>query len=384
MAENNTALARVQQRAAVEQQLVHTDEQGHTMLAIPPELSQRFNVLAPSAVLAQDDPYFKPGFTIVSADPDADNGADFYKLQGKFAPTKVLLQKLGDAAGVTFDPDKSHGIAGKAEDIELPGGKRLRVDGYTYHAVGYVRKSDGTMKALTADEEWLPHVALMEIETSVGARTEYQSSKLKYPPGTPAYNVAVEKDFLFSARKRAQMMRSKAMNGVLRQALSSKQAYTSAEIAKPFFVVGYNWSPDADNPETARIVAALVGADVSALYGAQPERPALAEPVMPEPVEDEPPTFDAETGEVLEGQSVHEGEEDIDAALAEEGAYVMPFSNKKDSTLAAIWAEDGGPGWFKTGITWLDAQQDVTEAQAEAYEHMVAYKGLMHRKEAAK
>ena len=393
MAETVNALAKqsVEERNQVTRAIVHVDEQGRKSIAIPAGLSATYNVLAPTAVITQEDPFFAPGFTVVTLDTDVDNGADFYKLQGKLAPTKVALQKLGDAAGVSFDPDKSHGIKGNIETVTLPSGKQMRVDSYTYHAVGYIRKGDGTLKTLTADEEWQPVIALMEIETS--------ASKGPYgkKPGSAEFFERVEKDFLFSARKRAQMIRSKAMNGVLRQALSIKQAYSNAEAAKPFLVISHNWSPDVSDPETARIIASLVGADTAALYGTREDAPtALPDFVDAESddePEGEPPQFDApaegavpsepisEDGEVLDGGEAVEESLLTDAQqtrLMEIGGMELTSGPHAGQTLASVWSAD--PDYFDRTRAWFAREQaKLNEAQMAAFEAIVEFHELVKR-----
>jgi len=323
-------------REKLEAQIVQHDSKGHVTLAISPNMAATMNVLAPTAIIAQEDPFFRPGFTVVTLDPDKTNGADFYEMKGKWAPTKVGLQKLGDAAGVTFDPDKSHGIKGAVEEVTLKSGAKVRVDSYTYHAVGYVRRSDGTLKTLTADEEWQPWIAQTECKD--------------------------DKEFIFSARKRAQMIRSKAMNGVLRQALSIKQAYTAAEAARPFFVVGYNWSPDVSDPNTAKIIASLVGADTAALYGPPEAQPALPEPdfidaedgeeipfAAPDPTVDASQA-DADTGEVVEGEVVEPLTDAEMARMNTLGEYVLEVGDYRGHAMAAAYAKDAD--YFQTVFDW--------------------------------
>jgi hypothetical protein len=353
--EDKQAAGQLALRTKLEESIVHKDEQGHVTLSISPAMSAQMNVLAPTAIIAQEDPFFRPGFTVVTLDPDKENGADFYNMKGKWAPTKVALQKLGDAAGVTFDPSLSHGITGKVEEVELKSGKKVRVDSYTYHAVGYVRRSDGTNKTLTADEEWIPWVALSECKD--------------------------DKEFIFSARKRAQMIRSKAMNGVLRQALSIKQAYTQAEAHRPFFVVGYNWSPDVTDPNTAKIIASLVGADTAALYGPAETQAALPSaddapfieadeaegadiPFAQEyPAEEAPEGVDPVTGEVVDEAETIECEPVEEAAAEPVGLtdeetkrfealadHILTIGDYEGMTIGAAFAKD--PDYFQTVADW--------------------------------
>jgi hypothetical protein len=340
------AIAQVQARDSFASAIVQTDDKGRTVLAIPPELSKKANVLAPSAVLTQEQPFFRPGFTVVNLDPNPDGG-DFYDLQGALAPTKQALQKLGDAAGISFDPDRSYGKEGSVETVELPTGRKVKVTNYTYHAVGMVRKPDGTVKEMTADEEWQPQVALAELETSKDPKPW-----------------KVEKEFIFQAKKRAQIIRSKAMNGVLRQANPGlKQKYTAAEAARPFFVVSWSWSPDMEDENTGRIVAALVGADTQALYG--PPRdiaPALAmldadiageaEVIESEPDDDSTDAIpDFEVIETAESEpSANKLKGKRLARLVELAGYRLAKSNYANETLLGVWHVD--PEWFAELAKW--------------------------------
>jgi hypothetical protein len=347
------AIKQVQDNDQYAQAIMQTDAQGRTTLVIPPELSKKFNVLAASTVLTQEQPFFKPTFSIIALDPDTENGGDFYNLQGKLAPTKHALLQLADAAGVVFDRE-SHGESGPLETIELPTGRSVKVASYSFHAGGYIRMPDGTMKPLPpAVERFQPSLAFADIEINA---TKYGKKD--------GWQVKVEKEFLFQARKASNLTRAKAMNSVMRDALPKlKQKYDAAEVNKSFLVVSWSWSPDMEDENTGRIVAALVGADTQALYG--PPRdiaPALAmldadiageaEVIESEPDDDSTDAIpDFEVIETAESEpSANKLKGKRLARLVELAGYRLAKSNYANETLLGVWHVD--PEWFAELAKW--------------------------------
>ncbi|MBN2840370.1 MAG: hypothetical protein JXP37_05395, partial [Coriobacteriia bacterium] len=290
---NSLATRSMEQRNALEKALVVKDANGQTALVIPPELSKKYNVLAPAAVLTQADPYFKPSFTIVQLDPDPKAG-DFYAMtganKGKLAMSKDAILKIANAGGIDFSGDLGGAETGEPVMVYLFGTKVMEARRFSYTAIGRFRKSDGTLAAMRAEKEWIPQREALEIEAETSGKDylDTDAKRLAY----------AKKEMLRNMEFRSMMCKAKAQNAVMRSAYGIKQKFTPAEAAKPFFVVAYNFTA-GDDPNALSIVASLVvGTDVPNLYGT--DAPALPDaPMQVQDITDDgtPVVVDVETGE---------------------------------------------------------------------------------------
>lgn len=271
----------IELRKEAEERLLVKQDDGSVLLSIPQEVKQMFNVLAPTAVMAAADPNFRPSLTVVEL--DTDDLDDFYVQESRwnsdaraYVPTSLSLSKngilkLADAAGVSFDADRSGGKEfGEAHTLQFGEGKSIKVRGYKYTAVGKVRKSDGTYIENPAEIEWNPQVELFRIEEEVDRVMLYENGKKTNKPKFTGIERAreVEKRFIRSLQYRAPMCKSKAQSAVMRSLTKMKGKYAVEDASKPFLVVGFNYAPDYSDPRSAEILAGLVGSSMQALYGA--------------------------------------------------------------------------------------------------------------------
>lgn len=378
---NELAKRSMEQRVNLENALVVHGDDGSVTLAIPPELSQKYNVLAPAAVLRQADPYFRPSFTVIQLDPKPGNG-DFYEMtganKGKVAMTKDAILKIANAGGIDFSQDPGGKESGDPMPVFVFGEHVMDARLYTYTALGRFRKSDGTTAAMKAEKEWHPQLEALQKEADAKTKDKAWVAK---------------KEFLRSLEFRSMMTKAKAQNAVMRSAYGIKQKFTPQEAAKPFFVVSYNFTAGTD-PNALAIVASLVGADVANLYGTDA-------PALPQPVDDMTPviingvTVDVETGEYTEPEDAGTPEIlDADEAPAPEapelpddyGPGVMPqrqacefvirSGKYKDEPLPIEDIDRLDPTWLSKTHEFLIQQEQrgtISEGQQEILDHLSAF-----------
>lgn len=170
------------------------------------------------------------------------NGEVFVTDGGKLALTKTSLDRISQAAGVSWIPEKS----GRADD-------RKDARYVEWRAVGKWRLFDG-----------LEHV-----------ETRNRAADLR--DGSDEIKGMSEKQIIQQRKFILTLAESKAMNRVVR-ALGIKQSYTAEELAKPFAVCRLMFTGRTDNPELAREFAlrtqAAMQGTIGALYGKQ-DAPAL-------------------------------------------------------------------------------------------------------------
>ncbi len=364
---NTQALAKTQaeERKTLENALVVRNDDGSTALVIPTELRDKYNVLAPSAVLTQADPHFVPAFSIVQLDPDP-NGAHFYGMtganKGKVAMNKDGIQQIANVAGIDFSLDPGGREHGDPVDVYLLGSKVMSIRAYKYTALGRYRKSDGTYVAAKAEREWIPQREALEIEMEASGKSflKTDAEKLQY----------AKKEFLRNLEFRSMMAKSKAQNAVMRAAFGIQQKYTPQQAAKPFFIISYNFSAGSD-PAALAIVASLVGADVSNLYGSE-SAPMLPEgdttiidvADLPEPTE---PPEDAGEAEVIDVTADEDDEPLLpdsydDMPTAPGGVmpyqqakdYVIPSGTFKDYTIQQASVMENGKEWLGKTLEYLN------------------------------
>jgi len=356
MADNSLAL-----RKKTEKDIVQVDEMGYVTLNITPELREKYNVLAPTAVIVQQDPAFKPSFTIVQLDPNDDD--HFYPLQGQLAPCKNGIIQITEGGGMIWDTDESGGTEGDVHEIELDvrGHKRtLLVREYEYEAVGYVRKSDGHKAPTSSPNKWDPRRQLIELETS---KTKKSSAQ-------------ITKEFMAAWKVAPQMCKTKARLACLREAFGLKQKYTRAEAEKPFLIVGYNLDMEHDSDLRRAFLAEASGMSLEALYGPEATPKALEAPTEEEDdFGDEPGAEKVVDGEVVEEEETPESDpwDEVPRSLME---WEIPApSTHAGRTLSAVLlgndGKDAFPGWF---IHVLENMVDAkTEAGQDTYTHVIDF-----------
>lgn len=223
-------------------------DSGMQRLIVPPELSEKANVLTPIQMFQQVDQNWRPSLRVVNLNPSPD-GPHFYKQGKNLAPRKQALELLADAAGVVQVHTQMLG----RERVEVGD---VTAETFTHLAILRIRKSDGTLRTLEASRTYEPFAEYEEIRTSVG------SGQYAKTPGSVEYDAEVRKRWLNEIKFAKAKNESKAINRAARSALQIPHTFTATDAAKPFVVVGWNLAPQD---------SAAVHAAIAQLYGAAPE-----------------------------------------------------------------------------------------------------------------
>lgn len=191
--------------------------------------------------------------SVVTVDPSVDErgiGTDVFKIEGRLMLQKHIMDQIGTALGVRWDPVQSRRVDNGSDPHYCH-----------FQAVGHIRLFDLQVQ---------PVVGHYELDLRDGAaRIEGMSPKqLK---GMRTHIV------------------SRAETGARNRAISShgvRRSYKAEELTKPFIVAKAHFTGQSDDPELRRMFAhgtiqAMLGAQ-NALYGAAPA--ALPAPESAEPV----------------------------------------------------------------------------------------------------
>lgn len=425
---------RVEGQQALAQMLVRTDEAGNKALVIPAELSAKYNVLAPTAVLTQQARMFQPGFTVVTLDvatdfytmdkmnrapgnlSDADvafldrvarahgidknwNGAATNKWPKTVSILKGGLRKLQDAGAVRFGLPGEGGVDAKEQVVvTLRFGDKERTfnsRAFFYKAVGAARRADGTLKTYVAESEWDPDIAALEAQMAAEKDT-YADTDLK------KLNKAAD-HFIKSFKFRRAMAKSKAHNQIIRDALAIPQKLEPFDAAKPFFIVSYDFTPDEGTSN--ELLGAMYGIEMPQQEAAAPatvEVESIPDDVgvdaeVPDDVleaeyeiieHDDAGTVsvDRSTGEfsvcepeVVEAEIVDEELEHMSTL----GAQKLKGTNMKGSTIAEVW-EAKGVEWFDAACAmWANGGREQHPELADDLNAIIEYRGLRKKRESA-
>jgi hypothetical protein len=199
-------------------------------------------------------PLYKAEATIITARPD-----EFFNIQGKYMPSKAVVDRIGEAAGVDFIAANC-GVKTEMRDDDI--GHRTVFVGY---AQGRTRLPDGSWRQSSIEEyEFDPLLrATMEAKADNEIRRKYL-------------------DYAKVARQRAS---TGARVRVIRQLTGMPVTLTQAEIQKPLVFSRIVQNTDFIlGTKEGRVMAIAAATGLSSqLYGPQPAQ-AEPEPV-PEPAE---------------------------------------------------------------------------------------------------
>jgi hypothetical protein len=236
------------------------------------ELAASYHLVSPASSVDGMPPGCGVQLSFVSVNPDEKIGEVYAVGGGKLGLSAVTLSKIGAAAGISWDPDKS----GRLDDGSHP-------HYCHYRAVGKTRNFDGTVRVLTGEVEidardGSPQID--EIQQKAAAREADRTYTGKRDGG--ASQILELRKFLLRHAERKAKSRAIADLGV-------KRSYTKAELAKPFAVANLMFTGQTDDPELKRAFAhkiadSFLGAS-AALFGStqaqQPRRELVARSAPP-------------------------------------------------------------------------------------------------------
>jgi hypothetical protein len=198
---------------------------------------------------------------VLQVDPTVNSygsGPDCYKVDGgKLAPSKHVIDRIGAALGVTWDPVAS----GRTDD-------RTQLYYWTYRAVGHYRQYDGSAVTIQNEYEWDCREDSPRIE-ELREKAAGDKAKLAKLDG--------------NIRQMRKFGLARAVTGARLRALSDvgfKRSYTPEELAKPFVIARVHFDGRTDDPEERKIFAAQTAASflggMQAMYPAARALPAPA------------------------------------------------------------------------------------------------------------
>ena len=280
-----------------------------TLRAALHDFAPRVHLLSPTINPEMVPEFHEIAIRPVTVDPNPTMG-EVYKLPGgaEVALTKVSLDKIAAAAGITWDPVRS----GRLDDRSDPHYCHFR-------AVGTVRDLDGSRRTLVGEKE----IDLRDGNPSIFTADEKRMAVVwvngratdKIDERSRGYVRGWSRDRLDGARTHIlAMAESKAKNRAIRQ-LGVKSKYTTAELMqKPFVCLSLVFTGASDDPDLQRLAKERM-LDVALstsreLYGAEPpharmlrapEEPAPAlEHHAPPPIAAVPADEDDEPGELIQ------------------------------------------------------------------------------------
>lgn len=217
---------------------------GLRVIVLPPAVRNAVNLITPVSSFAQADPNWTPAISLVQLDLEMHT----YPLPGgKKGLNKQALETLGKTAGVLY-----------TRTTRVPKEELQEGEMWAYRATVGFRKSDGTIDEVTRERGFNREAETMEIEDSVARNN---------PRGTEAFTVEVRKRWIAELRFGPSKTESKAINRALRAGLQMPASITAAMLQKPFLVVGFNFTPDYNDPEIKRGIFALASNAQQAIYG---------------------------------------------------------------------------------------------------------------------
>ena len=207
----------------------------------------------------------------------------------KFRPTKQALMKLSVCAGVIWSPSESKRIDNGADRNYI-----------AYKAVGGIRKADGQPVFFSAEYDIdfeVMEEELKELYEKKAAKMTDRSAAKK----AEYVDYCIHRDMMQKRKFKLRLCEAGAMNRVLRMLLGIKQAYTVAELSKPFVTVRIVFRPDYNDKEVKRQLIAAHLQSMTGIYGPQAVA-AMPEKTEPIDVTPCPPEEKEKNGDEPEGK----------------------------------------------------------------------------------
>lgn len=241
-----------------------TDKEQDISTQLEKYKTQGCNLLMPSTHIAGLSEYHQPIIETVqlSADPNdgdvyAHDNADPGPMK-KWRPTKQALMKLSVCAGVIWSPTETRRTDNGASR-----------DYISYKAVGGIKKADGQPVFFSAEYDIDFEVMKEELIEQYTKKAEQKNKQGEYYKKTAKerqeyVEFCVNRDMIQKRKFKLRLCEAGAMNRVLRMLLGLKQAYTTAELSKPFVMARIVFRPDFSD---AAVRKQFVDASIKAMTG---------------------------------------------------------------------------------------------------------------------
>ncbi len=230
-----------------------------------------YNVVVPFEIRDDRiDPFHVFRIAVVQINPNPDYGEVWpigkREIGGKWvtmlALAKPALEKIGIAAGIIWDPDRTR----RLDDHSDP-------DYVEFQAVGLFRGPDGQWRTIHGTKELDLRVIEEEVRDEQWTKMNSPGWKL---PEKYSYLKGKSKEEILEFLVRREMLQwrrhkvARAETGAKLRALRSlgiKSAYTPDELAKPFVFVRVDYSPDWDRQDVREVAEKAHAAFMKDLYG---------------------------------------------------------------------------------------------------------------------
>jgi hypothetical protein len=217
------------------------------------------NLLMPTMQIAGLSEFHAPVLEKVQLSAKQDDG-DVYPhndtddpSKQKWRLTKQALMKLSVCGGILWSVEASR----RVDD----GHDRNYV---CYQAVGGIRKADGSPVFFKAQYDLDFEVIEQELRESYEAKAKKWKAKESAQTQAEYVEYCVKRDLLQKRKHGLKLAEAGAMNRVIREIFGLKQAYTAAELSKPFAMARIAFRPDYSDKEVRR---ALLDAHIKAMTG---------------------------------------------------------------------------------------------------------------------
>jgi len=222
------------------------------------KLSESYHLVSSASTVDCLPPGCGVAVSYVTVNPSTDKKGpgEVYALSGgKVGLSGVTIAKIGNSAGVDWDPEKS----GRLDNGSDP-------HYCHYRAVGYVRNFDGSKRTIDGE---------VEIDARVGSpQLDEITTKAQADGRDPAKQILELRRFLLRHAE------SKAKNRAIASGCGLKRSYNPDELKKPFAVCRLMFTGQSDDPAERKMFAektadAMIGG-MASMYGKPSPQPAPA------------------------------------------------------------------------------------------------------------
>ncbi len=245
------------------------------------------NLLMPSTHIEGLSDFHAPVVetVLLSTNPDAGDAYPHDNDGKKFRLTKQALMKLSVCAGIIWSPTETKRLDNRNDRNYI-----------AYQAVGGIKKADGAPVFFKAEYD----IDFEVVEEELRELYEKKAKNLTKGRGNqerPAtaqekadyVEYCVKRDMLQKRKHGLKLAEAGAMNRVVREILGLKNAYTAAELQKPFVMVRIVFKPDYSQKDIRdKLIDAHIKA-MTGIYGGEVIDKAVreSEPIDITPVQEE-------------------------------------------------------------------------------------------------
>lgn len=303
----------------------------------------KFNLLAPVVHMPGGLP---PGtrlvVTEVSVDPNPQNKQVFPLPGGMLMPSKVSLDRIANAAGISWLEETRKDDRSHPHYVEM-------------FVRGKMRDFDGTTREITG------HKAVDLREDAGGAPgKDYaeivgKAKNAKNGPRDPSNQLMEARKFI------QEIAASKAKNRAIASGLGIKRGYTKAELVKPFVVPKLSMDPTHEVVQHA-VVADMIGENaVRAMFGPVPREQKVVEAELEE--SGVPSSESESAGGTPPPPPVDSDSAEDDGPPPMGGPSPMPTEEQWKKRLGAAYRKGSAVGM--TVADWHELIRNVTGKNAE-------------------